>query len=200
MTEASSSDIREGLYNACYHLRNAHIVDVDIAELSSMLYGSVMAFLLFSSIPEPKRTKLQNIARLSNLLQSEMMDLDWMTKVVVARSIGKHNKFNQTRINLAKMSVVDLQTSDNKAQRRGRKNNLEAIYIAYQCAVTFYAITGTMPSVHQNAYAEEKRACGPFFEFLKTIFILIGLDSNPEHYGKRAAKTFKESNARKGSI
>lgn len=68
------------------------------------------------------------------------------------------------------------------AAKGGRPSNLRASALALLCAYVYRYLTGKKPVRINNRYSKDSDESGPFYKFLKAIFLAVGVRQNVDHY------------------
>jgi hypothetical protein len=79
--------------------------------------------------------------------------------------------------------------------RRGMRLKLQASRIAEAAADDFYRLTGRAPGRTVDRVDQKSKVSGGFIFFLEELFGVIGVGANADHYGKEAARAWKNNHA-----
>jgi hypothetical protein len=99
-------------------------------------------------------------------------------------------------IDLLKVAKEDVQsanlTFDDEKEGTGRKQDFLARGVSLILASDYSTLTGSPPTVTTYPYLRGHPAGGRFLEFVKAVFLALGINASPETWARYAAREWRE--------
>jgi len=143
-------------------------------------------------VPELKELSTRSadlLAYLSTIHQSTILAL------IDVSARNNLNSACEQMIKVADATLIALNPSGDslsKTNTGGRPRKDRALQLAFSLAGNYQRLTGKPPTIDVDFTQEGNPAVGEFHRLLDDVFGILGVDANPEAFGKAAIKALKE--------
>ena len=151
----------------------------------------------FTQKPTTIIPELQTLIKKTTDLDNYLTQIHQSTVLALLDVSARNNLKSacEQMIKICKAALITLNPSADyfpKANSGGRPRKDRALQIAVSLAGNYQRLTGKPPMIDIDFTQEGSPAVGEFHRLVDDVFGILGIDANPEGFGKSAIKTLKE--------